>query len=545
MSNNDQDSGNNGSEWFRASDDVRKTVIQGIADAPQRFAFEPKEVEYSVINNRAIFEGDIYLGDVPDDDDLPVVDGVGIVGVRFRWPGGLVPYEIHPDLPNKQRVHSAIEHVTNNTRIRFVERTTANQSRYPNYIHFFAGDGCWSSVGMQGGRQRISLSAGCGNGSTIHEILHALGLWHEQSREDRNSHVRINQDNIRPNRLHNFKQHIADGDDLGDYDYDSIMHYGSHAFSRNGLPTIEPLGGQTIGQRNGMSAGDIAAIDALYPIPAALNGTYTIQQKSNNRFVDAHGSADKDFSVVTRTAQNDNTQRWIFTPVSTVYTIQQQSGRRFLDAHQSQGRDFAVVTRTAQNNDTQLWVLNHVPTQISTYTIQQVSSGRFLDAYLRSNKDFGAVTRTAQNNDTQCWVLKPLSGDVYTLQQAVNGRYLDAHQSSDKDFRAVTRTAQNNNTQRWILKPAGMIYTIRQRSSGRFVDAHQGSNNDFSIVTRMAQNNDTQRWLLRHLRGDAYTMQQLSSGRYADAHQNAGNDFSLVTRPRQINNTQRWEIKRV
>ena len=43
------------------------------------------------------------------------------------------------------------------------------------------------------------------------------------------------------------------------------MHYGGTAFSRNGQATIVPFGGQAIGQRNGLSAGDIAAVRALYP----------------------------------------------------------------------------------------------------------------------------------------------------------------------------------------------------------------------------------------------------------------------------------------
>jgi hypothetical protein len=119
---------------------------------------------------------------------------------------------------------------------------------------------------MQGGMQVISLGAGCETlGIAVHEILHALGLWHEQSREDRDGNVRIVWANIQAGREHNFNQHIVDGDDIGGYDFGSIMHYGRRAFSRNNQDTIVPLGGQAIGQRNGLSAGDIAAVRALYP----------------------------------------------------------------------------------------------------------------------------------------------------------------------------------------------------------------------------------------------------------------------------------------
>jgi hypothetical protein len=64
---------------------------------------------------------------------------------------------------------------------------------------------------------------------------------------------------------HNFDQHIVDGDDIGPYDYGSIMHYPATAFSRNGQPTIVAKNGAPIGQREGLSAGDIAAMQALYP----------------------------------------------------------------------------------------------------------------------------------------------------------------------------------------------------------------------------------------------------------------------------------------
>jgi V8-like Glu-specific endopeptidase len=285
----------------------------------------------------------------------------------------------------------------------------------------------------------------------------------------------------------------------------------------------------------------VRALDAA-PLPLAA-GVHTIRQASSGRFVDAHASAAEDFSVVTRTAQHNDTQRWRFTPVATVVTVQQVSSDRYLDGHDDASEDFSVVTRTAQHNDTQRWVVTPVAGRLSTYTLQQLSSGRYVDAHVVGGAaDFSVVTRTAQDDDTQRWLLAPRADGTFTVTQASTGRRLDAHEHAGKDFSVVTRTAQDDDTQRWRITPIGAVYTIQQVSSGRFVDAHEHAGKDFSLVTRTQQDNDTQRWVVSYLGGTAYTLQQMNNARFVDAHEHAGKDFSVVTRTAQHNDTQRWLI---
>jgi hypothetical protein len=235
-----------------------------------------KYVEYSSIKGLAIFEGDIILGTVEEMEKIRTQietspEAVAIPGRSHRWELGIIPFEINQRLPinQQQAINSAIQHWHRNTIIRFVQRT--NQG---DFVRFEPHDDeCNSPVGRQGGRQPINLSENCGISSIIHEIGHTVGLWHEQSREDRDKFVKINWQNIESGKSHNFDQHIYDGDDIGRYDYCSIMHYRRNAWGKvvggvklETIVPLNPIGSECsdIGISSRLSRDDITAVREMY-----------------------------------------------------------------------------------------------------------------------------------------------------------------------------------------------------------------------------------------------------------------------------------------
>jgi len=220
------------------------------------------------------FEGDI-MGVELDARGAVRVPG----GQWLRWTNKIVPYLVDTNnaytQAHRDTMLLAMRTIEEKSRvggrdcIKFVPRTSQ-----ANYIRIVNGSGCSSFVGMraQPGAQDVSLHHRSGStcitvGIVMHELFHALGAWHEQSRPDRNNYVRINSQNVNPPSLHNFNMYsVSEVDYLGQtYDYGSIMHYGPNSFSMNGQPTITPLqAGVTIGQRAALSPIDIRELQLMY-----------------------------------------------------------------------------------------------------------------------------------------------------------------------------------------------------------------------------------------------------------------------------------------
>ncbi|EEB14095.1 Low choriolytic enzyme precursor, putative [Pediculus humanus corporis] len=213
------------------------------------------------------------------------------VGLRWDvfpeklWPNNTVPYVISPlygyiklrgiHVDDYVTIYTAIRTINYMTCIKFVPWNGKIKDflliwpiKYPK--------GCWSFVGKFGGPQIVSLQPPDENGPnclgtegrSIHELLHALGIFHEQSRSDRDRFVKIHFDNILPDLAVNFdKQSLENTTYNFEYDYDSIMHYGKYFFSKEkGKPTITPKmpGVKKLGQRKAMSKTDCLKINDLY-----------------------------------------------------------------------------------------------------------------------------------------------------------------------------------------------------------------------------------------------------------------------------------------
>jgi len=220
------------------------------------------------------FEGDIALTEHQERQILNsslVLNGTernGIRDMRRRWGDKKIPYTFGATFNSQERriIDAAIADYSANTCIRIVPRTNEN-----DYVEFIKDGGCYSYWGRTGGKQPISLGGGCvQKGIVIHEIMHAAGFLHEQSRPDRDTYIRINTQNI----LNGFQSQFNKYPDslvqvFGQpYDYKSVMHYSEYAFSRDrraGLKTIVAHDGTTpLGQRNGFTQIDINKLNALY-----------------------------------------------------------------------------------------------------------------------------------------------------------------------------------------------------------------------------------------------------------------------------------------
>jgi len=288
-------------------------------------AGKPIRVTYEIHHGVAVWQGDIELGRASDIATTPETarryvrpdggNGIsqGPIGAQatiyrtddsYRWPGGVVPYVIDGAVPDQTRIMDAITMIESTTGgVTIVPRTGQD-----DYLTFVESDGCSSQIGRLGGEQELRVASGCDAASIAHELLHVLGMIHEQSRCDRDKYIEILFDNVDDAYRFDFEKQCDLGTDLGDiYDFASLMHYPPDFRSKNGQPTFRLRPGVTysgvIGQRQGLSVLDRFTINYLYglnnipPVPRIGPLAASYDEGSEVPF-DATGSTDADDKVL-------------------------------------------------------------------------------------------------------------------------------------------------------------------------------------------------------------------------------------------------------
>ncbi|XP_021948166.1 zinc metalloproteinase nas-14 [Folsomia candida] len=255
---------------------IQKALVESMAQKQRDLIQGDKELmEQDPEVMPGFFQGDM-AGMFDGEDDL------GRVGINFKqfpnrkWPNNTVHYLIS-DLyvPEEyQIIKTAIDMLGFFTCITFKEW----DGDKPDYLIIWPvqkPNGCWSYVGRLGGPQIVSLqkpdkkSPQCfaGLGRPLHEIMHALGVYHEQSRPDRDKFISVTKTNVLTGFINNFDKLASTNVSLPfHYDYNSIMHYGTNFFSKNRKnPTLVPKEkGAKIGQRITLSQLDCLKLNSMY-----------------------------------------------------------------------------------------------------------------------------------------------------------------------------------------------------------------------------------------------------------------------------------------
>lgn len=211
-----------------------------------------------------LIEGDILV---------PEVSTKGLFSTKW-WSNGVIPYEFDGNVSTANRALAldAMDEWEMAARVFIQPRNVAS-----NYIHIQNHSSVNSSmVGMQGGGQIVNIH-NWNEFIIAHELGHALGLWHEQSRPDRGTYLTINYARIPDDKEHNFNIH-SEAYMIGPYDFDSLMHYGQCDFSTCEDCRSDPENCRTItikpawsymqdliGQRNHLSDLDKITMWMMYP----------------------------------------------------------------------------------------------------------------------------------------------------------------------------------------------------------------------------------------------------------------------------------------
>lgn len=221
-----------------------------------------KENVENPMENPNLFGGDMVGVNFFEDEDRKAIPRDDM-----RWPEGIIYYNIDDSLLDvTDLIDEAMKHIHSNVPcVKFRKR-----KHEPDFVNLYLGEGCFSSVGREGGQQNLSLGHGCNYFRTvIHEIMHVIGFYHEQNRSDRDQFIEIHWENIDEEKWSQFRKFKeSENRLLTTFDFSSVMLYGPNAFNNNsGITMSSKIAGKEVVdhlQSEGLSVNDTISIKKLY-----------------------------------------------------------------------------------------------------------------------------------------------------------------------------------------------------------------------------------------------------------------------------------------
>ncbi|XP_055610976.1 hatching enzyme 1.2-like [Uranotaenia lowii] len=269
-------------EYHTPSEEVGKRVANYDPKVSRGYPFELGLGYY--------FQGDIMLE--------PPKKGRVSVSERYVakiWPRGRVPYQISGNFTQDEisTIHAAIAMYNEHTCVRFVRRGIFD-AQYIKIVNSNAG--CYSYVGRSTNNQYNLINLQTPSclysvGTPVHEMMHAIGFYHEFTRPDRDDWITINRSALVPeyqtDQFFNANWGKVDANEVDlyniTYNYGSVMHYSKYAGAASAeypvMDNKQPWDGD-FGNEQGFAQTDIDSINIRYKCAQRKNSN---KSKSNKK----------------------------------------------------------------------------------------------------------------------------------------------------------------------------------------------------------------------------------------------------------------------
>jgi len=234
---------------------------------------ESQDVEIVEINGKVVFHGCVVVESL---DELKSQESAGRGGTSTTasytlWADAKLPYVLADNHPRKDEILWAIEHINSQTDFDISPRTCERDYIEFTYDGSDGGGFYTNGIGRpSSGKRKVNIrnstTTRFSRGSIVHELCHAIGMFHEHTRTDRNTFVNVNVSGLSRQKAAQYKIFTqrrtygsTGGVNRGSYDYGSIMHYPETA----GVMTAKQNTTERIGQRSALSSIDISTLNTI------------------------------------------------------------------------------------------------------------------------------------------------------------------------------------------------------------------------------------------------------------------------------------------